>query len=842
MGVFCDCRAEDMDKLTVRPPQNLSRAECQPLSSGQMRTWFVEQLARGTAPNNLYFGVRLIGDLDLVALDLSIKTVIERHEALRTTFDKLDGEPVQWIRRDRPAGWTVIDLGAHDGGDLEQEAYVTARREIYKPFDLTRGPLFRVVLLRLRPQTQIMLGILHHIICDGRSLDLLAYELATSYAAFCGGTRPTLEPPPLQYADYARWETEWLNSAEFRGQLSYWTEKLAGAPLLLDLSVDAVRPTAQSFDGSTQTRRLPKHLVQQLQDIARRYNVTPFTLLLTVFQILLYHYSGERDFLIGIPVAARRSVELEKVVGLFANLVVVRADLSENATFPELLREVRDQILGALMFQDVPFERLVESLHPTHGLAHNPIFQILFTSVKAPPLKSFGDLKAIPYVVESSATAFDMSASLIEESFDEWWIRIDHRTDLFTFDQIRDLLNHYIDLLDSITARSAARLSQLSRPSHWPVANGHRDQRETSGDGAILNVAAQPDVQETLPPVGIQKQSSDLIEEVLANLWTKALGIYPPSAASNFFDIGGHSLMAVHLTSEISRVYGTNLPVSFVFQHPTIEGMARFLRGEASEASSLVPIQQGGSLPPFFCGGRGAMREFRDLSRALGPDLPVFQLDMFGLQERRLFAGEQPYTSIPDLANSFRQDILLIQPRGPYFLGGMCDGGIVALEIALQLQAEGHEVALLAQFDTPVNGYWRKRPIDWLMQSASLIRSRKLISKLSDRLRARQRRYVAVTAHEERFLYLSTVIWNAIYAYRPKRTFDGEIHIFRGTQNGFVEDVVAGWKSRTSHGIRVHNVDGEHLSILTHPSSQGVIASVFEEAHRRTLWDRIACS
>ena len=162
----------------------------------------------------------------------------------------------------------------------------------------------------------------------------------------------------------------------------------------------------------------------------------------------------------------------------------------------------------------------------------------------------------------------------------------------------------------------------------------------------------------------------------------------------------------------------------------------------------------------------------------------------------------------------------------------MCDGGIVALEIALQLQAEGHEVALLAQFDTPVNGYWRKRPIDWLMQAASLIRSRKLISKLSDRLRARQRRHVPVTAHEERFLYLSTVIWNAIYAYRPKRTFDGEIYIFRGTQgwNGFVEDVVAGWKSLTSHGIRVHNVDGEHTTILTHPSSQGVIASVFEEA------------
>jgi thioesterase domain-containing protein/NRPS condensation-like uncharacterized protein len=812
-------------------------SELWPLSSGQLRIWFTEQIAKGTAANNLYFGVLVTGRLDTRALDKSLGTVADRHEALRTTFETHAGEPAQWIHRARPPASTLIDLSKHAGSDQEREAYTIARREVYKPFDLRKGPLVRLVLIRLHSHRHIILGILHHIICDGRSLGLFAGELATCYAAFSNGADPQLEPLPLQYADYACWQREWLCSNDFERQLSYWTEKLTGARSLLELSPNRVRPPEQSFDGSSQARRLPQDLVHQLKVIARRYDATPFVLSLAIFHIALCHYTDQLDILVGMPVAARNRIELEQVIGLFANLVVIRVDLSRDPPFSALLRQVRDAVLGALTNQDVPFERVVEALHPARYLAENPIFQVLFASVKAIPWKCFGGLEASPYTVEASAVPFDLSVSSIEEeSSDTCWLRADYRTDLFSRDQINRLLDHYVHLLRSVSARPEVRLSQLNRPSDWPVANGARNREAASGtntargDVGAARSAARSDALQF--GTGERGGSTELAEEVLLGLWANALGLRPPSIISNFFDLGGHSLMAMHLASEIGRVCGINFPVSLIFQEPTIEGMVRRLQEEVSTASSVISIQEDGLSPPFFCGG--SMREVRELSRGLGSDLPFFQLDIFALQDRRAFAGEPLYESVEDLAALFRQDILSIQPHGPYFLGGMCDGGIVALEIALQLQAQGHKIALLAEFDTPVNGFWRTRPIDWLLQVYSLAWSGHLPSKVIRRLRGGKRLRVPMSAYEERHMHIWQGTWNAIRAYKPSRMFEGEIQIFRAPRHPthFYEDVVAGWKTRATQGIRVHEVAGIHGKLFCDPFSQRIIASVIAQAQR----------
>jgi len=445
--------------------------------------------------------------------------------------------------------------------------------------------------------------------------------------------------------------------------------------MLLDLSSNPIQSTELSFAGFRQTRRLPDDLVHQLKAVAKRYEATPFALLLTVFQIVLYQYSGETDLIVGMPVAGRNSVELEGVIGLFANLVVVRTNLGGDPAFTELLRKVRQSIVDALSNQDVPFERLVEALHPSRSLAQNPIFQVLFASVKAAaPWKNFGRLKASPYIVEASAAAFDLNLSSIEEFPDTWWIAADYRTNLFTYDQIACLLDHYVKLLTSVVERPDVHLAQLDRPTGWPVASAHNrpvvsEAVATSGTSAVLPA----EIRAPLAAPGKRRQSGDTTEEVLADLWTKVLGTRPPAATSNFFDIGGHSLLAVYLASEISNAYGTNFPVSLIFQKPTIDAMARHLRTRVHAASSVVALQEGGSLTPFFCGG--SMLEFLDLSRALGSNQPFFQLDVFALQQQRLFTDRPLYASVPDLADRFLQDILTIQPRGPYFLGGMCEGG-----------------------------------------------------------------------------------------------------------------------------------------------------------------------
>jgi thioesterase domain-containing protein len=226
------------------------------------------------------------------------------------------------------------------------------------------------------------------------------------------------------------------------------------------------------------------------------------------------------------------------------------------------------------------------------------------------------------------------------------------------------------------------------------------------------------------------------------------------------------------------------------------------------------------------------MPEFLDLSRALGPGQPFFQLDIFALQRQKLFIDEPLYTSVCDLAVRFKQDILSIQPAGPYFLGGMCEGGIVALEIALQLQEEGLEVALLAEFDTPVNGYWRKRSIDWLKHGWSLILSRRLVSRLHDHIRPRTTTSMHGIPQEETYALITSITWEAIRTYSPRRVFEGEIQLFRAPRpaKSFREDAIAGWHGRASRGIRVHDVVGDHLEIFREPLSQQIIASVIQQA------------
>jgi thioesterase domain-containing protein len=681
-----------------------------------------------------------------------------------------------------------------------------------------------------------LIAVFHHIIADNWSLGLFATELAECYLASRDEQIPELKSLRLQYADYAVWQRTWIGSTECERQLSYWTSRLAGAKFLLDLSVDGVRPTEQPFSGSSQARRIPEDRITYLKDIAAKYNATPFMVSLAVFQVLLRQYTGETDLLVGIPVAARNSAELEEVIGNFVNFVVVRGDLSGDPAVSDVICAARASMLDALPNQDVPFERVVEALHPARSLAHHPIFQVLFTSIKAAALcKSFGGLEARPYNIEAVGTAFDLSMFCIEESPDTWWLRAEYRTQLFSNDQISNLLDHYIHLLGCIAARPTVRLSQLDLPSNWP-ATGLRKGRGGASDASETVSAATKtswngaNTDPTERRSDVRDQFGDPLKETLTELWAKVLGTAPPTATSNFFELGGHSLMAARLAADIGRVYGTNFPVSLVFQAPTIDGMAQRVRRLISSASSVVCIQENGSLPPFFCGG--SMRQLLDLSRGLGSDQPFFQLDAFALQQQRFSANEPLYASVPDLAARFRRDILSIQPAGPYFLGGMCDGGIIALEIALQLQDNDHEVALLAQFDTPVNGYWRKRPIDLLRQGYDLIVSGRLPARLRKRFYARKMQPLPMSEDEE----ITNLIWSAIRAYRPYRVFQGEIQMFRGPRPPiwFYEDVVKGWEARASKGIRVHEVPGHHGKLFGHPVSQRIIANIIEQARHRS--------
>jgi thioesterase domain-containing protein len=784
------------------------------MSSGQVRIWLTEQFMGASAANNLSFGLRLGGALNNAALELALRVILSRHEALRTTFDVVDGEPVQLVHRDSPRVLAVTDLT--EALEQEKAAYAAARQAAHTPFDLKDGPLLRVLLIRLGPEHHILLCTLHHIVADGWSLGLFARELVTCYAAFAEGVRPELRPPSLQYADCALWEREWLDSEDFRQQLARYANRLAGAstpPLPAGAG-------GHSAAGASRAVWLSPELVSALRATASRQGATVFALSLTAFLILLWQMSGREDQIIGVPAARRSRVEFEEVIGLFSNIVVVRADLSGNPAFADLLGRAKEAMLEALAHEDIPFDRLVQALHPARSAGGNPIFETLFASVPAAaPMERFGTLTAAPYVVEAGAAPFGLGLSVIEEPSGAGWVRAEYRTGAFTAKQIGNLLEHYVQLLAEVAAQPRSRIAELGPPpAAWTLP----------GRAAPPPPAAPP------PSRASAKSRSDLaLEETVAGIWEKVLQRRPPDPGADFFDLGGHSLQAIAVAHEIGRALGRPVPVSLLFHEPTVEGMARRLRMEGRSRSAAIPVFEGGTRPPLFVGG--STPQFRDLSRALEPEQPFFQLDIFALQEQRLLAGEPLLTTIPDIAAEFLRDILAIQPEGPYLLAGQCDGGILALELALQLRAQGREVALLAQFDTPVNGYYE--PIHWVRRlggrvrrGLEIMRAGQVPERLRRLLRERQEQRLPATAEEQQYLHIWSVIWQAVREYRQGGRYAGEIQFFRaGDRIWFYRDVAQGWDRRTER-MRVHDVPGGHLTFFSKVDSQRRVAEVIGRA------------
>ena len=430
-----------------------SRTEQQvlPASAAQEALWLLAQVEPDTAVYNLSVGLRLKGSLRPEILECSLQAIINRHESLRTTFELRDTGLVQLVSAGTKFELQVIDLTSCSDSNIETEVYSLAVIEAAKVFDLSRGPLFRIAVFKLRPDDHVLISVMHHIVSDGWSTEVFLRELASNYAAFSSEVSYRLEPLPIQYGDYTLWQQESSQNEIFQRQIQYWKQKLAGSPPLLHLPYDRARPTERTSTGRTQTVTLDSGLVEALKVVAQRNGATFFMLMLAAFAVLLYRYSGQTDILIGVPVAGRDQVETEALIGLFVNTLVLRVDLAGNPRFSTLLAQVRNTMLEALANEDVPFGRLVQELQPVRSLSYHPIFQVMFATFKEPvQWRPFGDLAAIPYVVNTATSRFDLSSALIEGTEDHWWIRLEYDTALFDDDRMTRMLGHYNQLLRSL--------------------------------------------------------------------------------------------------------------------------------------------------------------------------------------------------------------------------------------------------------------------------------------------------------------------------------------------------------------------------------------------------------
>ncbi len=439
------------------PPRNNPRAY--PLSTGQQRLWFLDQLEGGIHYND-HFHLRLTGPLQVPVLERVLAEILSRHEVMRARFENLEGEPVQQITPPQPLTLSVVNLRELPAPQRLEEAMRLAVAEARVPFDLERGPTWRFQLLALADDDHILLITAHHIAIDGWSRGVFLRELNALYEAFAAGRPSPLPPLPIQYADFAAWQNDWLKSEEMARQLEYWKKQIRGAPALLELPTDRPRPAIQSFRGARHFFTLPKPLRDALQQLSRQEGGTLFMGLLAAFQALLQRYTGQEDFVVGSPIAGRNHAELEGLIGYFLNLLALRADLTGDPTFRQLLGRVRDTVLGAFGRQELPLEELVEALQPERTQSYNPLFQVMFVLQNAPipPVPGAG-LSARHLDLDNGTSKFDLTFSLME-SEDGLTCWMEYATDLFDAGTIAQMAGHYQVLLEGLVAAPDKPLSQ----------------------------------------------------------------------------------------------------------------------------------------------------------------------------------------------------------------------------------------------------------------------------------------------------------------------------------------------------------------------------------------------
>ncbi len=743
--------------------------------------------------------------------------MVKRHDSLRTSFRLEGGELRQFVARNLTLSVPECDLT--DSPEPYAEAYRLAQQEVETPFDLHRSPLFRARIFRVTPNDHVLLCTMHHIITDSWSVQILARELSAVYEALSTGKPSPLLDLPISYGDYSEWQREWFRTEPVHQQLSYWKSRLGDAPRFLELPRDNARPPEQTFKGASQTVQLPSDVIAGVKELAPHRQVTPFMLLLAAFKVLLYRYSGQPDLLVGVPVAGRNRVETEGLIGFFVNTVVLRDDLSGNPPFTILLEQVRETTIGAFANAEVPFEKIVEVLQPERNLGYNPIFQVMFSVMKAAfQSHTFGSLTAFPYVVSPGTSIFDLSATLIEGVDGIWWAQADYNSDLFRPDRITRMLEDYISLLKGVTINPEAGILDL------PLM--HHERGLAAVESGTLPTTGQNETVErrvVSTQTARRRESLRAEENLLVEIWKNVLGIPAIGIHDNFFEIGGHSLLAARLVAQVQAETGRKIPVSAIFRAPTLEAFARLLRQDSPvEPDPLVmKLNEVDRGIPFFGVAIPAVDTtgFVQLALDMSPDHPFYKLQAFApvfwghpfrREEMRAFAKE------------YVAAMRSVQPHGPYCLGAMCLGVLIAQDMVLQLESEGEEVAVFAIFDT------------WVLEN-SQIRSLWAVDYYYQRFR----RLCTLSLNEQLNTVRRTVGrwiapisgnggnqgdgWRDAYwpgkDFQPPR-FQAPVLLFKRPRQPYyrVRDRQMGWADRSLGGVEICEVECGHFEMFREPN------------------------
>ncbi|BAT53519.1 amino acid adenylation domain-containing protein [Nostoc sp. NIES-3756] len=531
----------------------VARNEHLPLSFSQESLWFLYQLQQDSSTYNVSFAFRLQGLLNIGALERSLNEIIQRHEALRTTFLAAQNKPVQVIAPSLKLTLPVVNLQELPEKERETQALQLVKKEVQQPFDLTQDPLLRSSLVQLGKNEYVLLLSVHHIAFDGWSEGILWRELTTLYTAFSTDKPSTLPQLPIQYADFAVWHRQWLQGQVMDTQLNYWKQKLADAPPLLELPTDRVRPPIQTNRGGIKRFGLDEHLTQKLKSLSEKSGATLFMTLLTGFVILLSRYSNQQDILVGSPIANRNRSELESLIGFFVNILVLRTDVSGNPSFWELLQRVRQVATEAYSHQDVPFEQIVETLQPERNLNYSPLFQVMFVLLNTPPGKlELPGLSLTPLEIETPTAKFDLTL-LMTETEQGLSGSLEYNSDLFDQATITRMVGHFVTLLEGIVANPEERISQsplLTKPEQQQLLVEWNDTAAKYPAHKCIHQLFEEQVERTPDAVAVVFENQQLTYQQL-NTRANSLAHYLKSLA-----VGADVLVGLCVERSLEMIVG----------------------------------------------------------------------------------------------------------------------------------------------------------------------------------------------------------------------------------------------------------------------------------------------
>ena len=677
-----------------------------PISSGQNRLLALEQFSPGTARYNLTVALRLMGPLVPEALETSIGHILEKHSVLRGAFTFVEGTWTQHLCEIPENPLHKVDLSNLPATQRMKQARSLAERDLNQPFALSEGPLIRHTLVRLASNDYIFIVTMHHVVTDAWSFDIYFQQLSVLYDALVNEEQPDLPDPIIQYADFAHWQQQWLEGDASEKQKAFWETIFEEAPKPTRLPVDKRAPSMHSSAGDTASIILAEALTEKLKAVSLNDKLTPFSLFLSAFNALLFRYSGQREILVCAPVAGRKKVEVESLIGYFNNILIIKGKPTPELPFKEFAQQISEYTFSASDHQEIPFE--VVAALPT--LSRIPLTRSFFTfQNNLSHALSLTGLQIDPIDLNSPEADFDL-ALFVEQHNEGIVLKLEYKTAHFSREHIETILSNYVDVLEQLAENSDIPLGQFPdfpmptlpalnvqptpTPSPAPTTNGKADHvpDRNSTSQPLKTAPSQKSKQPVAAP-------ADDIEEILTRIWERLLGIQNISIHDNFFDIGGHSLMAVNMFAEIQKYIGSlELPLAILLEAPTIASLAHKIRHkDENEWSPLIVIQPGRRSIPLFCihGAGGNVLLYRDLAIQLGPDQTVYGLQSQGMDGLRPILGR-----IEDMAAVYARAIRETYPQGPYLLLGYCMGGTLAFEIAQQLKRQGHEVELVAMLET----------------------------------------------------------------------------------------------------------------------------------------------